>query len=50
MEITGKQAEMGQMSEKPKKFKVRKRKYIKIRDQLVDVMFAVGIFGKISEY
>ncbi len=52
-EITQNGAETGQMSKKPenfKKFEVRKLKYVEIGDELTDVKFVMGIFGRISEY
>ncbi len=49
MEITI-MAEMGQMAKKPKKFEVRKSKYVEIGDYLIDVKFVMRIFGRISEY
>ncbi len=39
------------MSKKPKNFKkIRSPKNVKIGDELVDVKFVMGIFGRISEY
>ncbi len=44
---------MGQMSTNLKilkKFEVQKLKYVEIGDQLMDVKFVMGIFGRIAGY